>query len=436
MATTILGDGVLYTEYPVLAQQTTHFTRVIVDNGDIQLDKASHSGSNSHLFLKGDLQSHEAFVKIENSNGAELLRIDHQGKLHAPVGIVAPEISTLTNGVTSNNASISTLITTVTQNTNTLSSNQSTILNNTTTTLTNSVKLLEVPTIKANVDHVITVLNAASEATELPVDGSLVKRKNTGYEGTYFELLTVNKNINVGKTIAQYGNANYQWIPQTIVNLQPVNDPKAIVRIGRNHEEIGQSSIGDGVEIMGLLSSDGIGHRNNVLITANENAPSIEMVCNKKTGAPWIRLRDHHKNSQIEISQQGLSQSLVEDLTFSVSPNVAFSTVNLHEGMFRLNFVLSDKWDSTSNEMVLKIQTGAVLDARIIASFEVFIDESNITSNYIESNIYIDHISKNVRKNVDSFIRLVLKCELHAGETEIPSGTRFVVTINNQTILL
>ena len=433
MATTIIGDGILYTEYPVLAQSGTHFTRVIVDDGDVQLDKASHSNSDSHLFLKGDLQSHEAFIKIQNSGGTELLRVDHQGKIHAPVGIIAPEISTLTSSVSSNNNSLATIIPTVTANTNTLSANQTTILNNTTASATNAVKLLEQDVIKTNLDNVIVTLNAAGQATDTPVNGSLVKRKNTD-EGTVFEIATVNKVINVGETVAQYGNSNYQWIPQKLVNGNIVNDPKAIVRIGRNHEEIGHPSLGDGVEIMGLDS--GFGERNNVLLTANEFAPSLEMICNKSTGAPWIRLRDHEKTSKFEISEEGIALSLAEDKHLNITPNVAFSTTHLYTGAFRLNFTLTDKWDDTSSEMVIKLKRNDPEDIRLVTACEVYIDESQVHSNHIASVIYIDRFSKNVRANAHSFLRVVLKLELLDNETELPVGTKFALTVNNQSLLL
>ena len=435
MATTIIGDGILYTEYPVLAQSGTHFTRVVVDDGDIQIDKASHSNSGSHLFLKGALQSHEAFIKIENSGGTELLRVDHQGKIHAPVGIIAPEISALTSSVSSNNNSLALIIPTVTANTNTLSANQTTILNNTTASATNAVKLLEQDVIKTNLDNVIVTLNASGQATDLPVDGSLVKRKNTN-EGTVFEIATINKVINVGKTVAQYGNANYQWIPQKLVNGTLHNDPKAIVRCGRNHEEIGHPSIGDGLEVRGLLPEDGFGERNNVLITANEYAPSLEMVCNKSAGSPWIRLRDHEKVSKLEISEEGVAHSLAEEKHLSITPNVQFSTTHLYTGVFRLNFTLSDKWDSTSSEMVIMLKRNDEEDVRFVTACEVFIDESQVQSNHIASVIYIDRFSKNVRTNGHSFLRIVLKLELLENETELPVGTKFALTVNNQTLLL
>ena len=436
MATTIIGDGVLYTEYPVKAQSSTNFTRVVVDDGDIQIDKASHSNSDSHLFLKGDLQSHEAFIRIKSSGGTELLRVDHQGKIHAPIGIIAPEITTLTSSVSSNNNSIAALVPAVTSNTNTISSNQTTILNNTTGTATNAVKLLEQDVIRSNLDNVIVILNAAGQATDLPVDGSLVKRKNTGDDGTVFEAVTINKHINVKEVVAQYGNANYQWVPQKLVNGSIVNDPKAIVRCGRNHEEIGQSSIGDGIELMGLVPDDGFGERNNVLITANEFAPSLEMICNKSLGAPWIRLRDHEKTTKVEISETGIAFALSEDKTLSITPNVPFSTTHLYTGPFRLNFTLSDKWDNTSHEMVIKLKRNDEEDVRLVTACEVYLDESQVESNHIGSVIYVDRFSKNVRTGAHSFLRIVLKLELLDNETELPVGTKFALTINNQSLLL
>jgi hypothetical protein len=282
-----------------------------------------------------------------------------------------------------------------------------------------------------NVDNLISTLNNASEATASAIDGSLVKRDNTETQFT-----KIHCNIcEVGKTVAMYGDSNVQWIPQSTVNGALTNDAKAIVRVGRNHEEIGQSNIGDGIEIVGLLPHDGIGGRNSVLIAASEYSPSLEMTCNKSTGQPWIRLRDHLGESKIEISETGVAIPINEEQTFSVTPNVEFSQMALYNGVSRMNFTLSDKWDNTSDEMVIKLNHTAPQLGRIVSA-EVYVDQSNVSSNYIDSVIFIDRITKNLRQTGDSVVRIVLKIELLGGESEIPLGTKFVLTLNNKGLLI
>ena len=396
------------------------------------MDKASHSASDSHLFLRGDLQDHEAFIKIQNSSGSELLRVDHNGKLHTPVGIVAPEITSLTAAVSSNTTSVGTIVTTVTSNTNLIISNLTSILSNTTTGITNTTKLLAQDTIKVNVDNIISTLNGSSEATSSAIDGSLVKRDNTETQFT-----KINCNIcEVEKTVAMYGDSNIQWIPQAMVNGTLTNDAKAIVRVGRNHDEIGYSNIGDGIEIIGLVPQDGVGSRNSVIIAASEYSPSLEMHCNKSTGQPWIRLRGHQGESKIEISETGVAISISEEANFSVTPNVEFSQMELYAGVSRLNFTLADKWDDTSNELVIKLNRYVPELGRIVSAYEVYLDESEVSSNYIDSVIYIDRITKNLRKTGASFVRIVLKLELLSSESEIPTGTKFVLTLNNKELLI
>ena len=97
---------------------------------------------------------------------------------------------------------------------------------------------------------------------------------------------------------------------------------------------------------------------------------------------------------------------------------------------------LSDKWDDTSNKMVIILNRNVPQLGRIVSAYEVYLDQSDVSSNYIDSVIYIDRITKNLRKTGESFVRVVLKIELLGNETEIPSGTKFVLTLNNKELII
>ena len=100
MATSILGNGPPYTViYPTSRDLDPHvddFRKIHVDDGVIQLDKASHSDEYAHIFLSGTLQSHENYIRIKDGGNQELLKVDYQGKITAP-GVTAPEITSLQN---------------------------------------------------------------------------------------------------------------------------------------------------------------------------------------------------------------------------------------------------------------------------------------------------------------------------------------------------
>jgi hypothetical protein len=66
---------------------------------------------------------------------------------------------------------------------------------------------------------------------------------------------------------------------------------------------------------------------------------------------------------------------------------------------------------------------------------ECCIDQSDVEAVYLDSAVYIDRVTKNIKKNQHSLIRVVLKCEFLNNETEIPQGTKILVTVNNQKML-
>lgn len=113
----IFGDGELTTQYPVYEDLFSLydnvsgvFNKIKVDDGAIEIDHAGHDENthDSHITLKGNLQSHEAFFKIKNAQNAELFRITHAGHLLAPQDITAPSITNNTNAVLANQTGIST----------------------------------------------------------------------------------------------------------------------------------------------------------------------------------------------------------------------------------------------------------------------------------------------------------------------------------------
>ena len=114
MATSVVGNGPAYTVIWPTAEEldphTEDLRKVHIDDGVIQLDKAAHSDEYAHIFLKGNLQSHESYFRIKDGSNQELLKIDNQAKIHAP-GITAPEITALQNTQASQATTVASLVT-------------------------------------------------------------------------------------------------------------------------------------------------------------------------------------------------------------------------------------------------------------------------------------------------------------------------------------
>ena len=120
-----------------------------------------------------------------------MLRVDNSGKLHATSGLVAPEITTLTNSVTNNTGTLTTIAPKVTANETAVASHTTLITGHTTSIGNNTTAIGLNTTDRTN-------------ATHLATNDTLVRRLNTGDTGTQFTTLTTNL-INVGQAAAAYG---------------------------------------------------------------------------------------------------------------------------------------------------------------------------------------------------------------------------------------
>jgi hypothetical protein len=402
--TNVFGDGITYTEYPV--QQTIQnvlqaYQRIVVDGNAISLDQADDSPNDTHIHLKGNLLSHQAFIKADNAYGTTLFRVAHNGKVFA-TGIDAPEITTLNATTATNTSDISTH---------------------------RDEYLGYAYSLKSNQNGLIAVLGNALAATEDAVQNSLVKR---GATTTTFTNLTANI-MNIGNSIALYGDSNVQWIPQETINGVLQNVPGAVTRVGRDPDQ-GGGEKGDGIEILGRIIPTG-GERNQILLQTNDETPNIELVANKSIDVPFIRCRDHRDETCTEITELGISKQIVEDHSLHITPGAGSIVIpDIEDGCSRYLLFLETSWNNESDEVIL---TGANTNSdetmRMISA-DVYINESQIPSNYTNSVVYISRMSKNCRMNSNIF-RIVLKCELLNSETEIPAGTTLTLNVNNEILL-
>ena len=398
--TNVFGDGITYTEYPV--QQTIQnvlqaYQRIVVDGNAISIDHADDSPNDTHIHLKGSLLSHQAFIKADNASGTTLFRVAHNGKVFA-AGIDAPEITSLNATTATNTSDISTLDTDYTS-------------------------------LKNNQDSVIAVLGNSVAATEDAVFNSLVKR---GATTTTFTNLTSNI-LNIGASLAMYGEANLQWIPQETINGVLQNVPGAVTRVGRDPDQ-GGGEKGDGIEIIGRIIATG-GQRNKILLQCNDETPNIELQANNSIDVPFIRCRDDRDETCTEITELGISKQIVKDHSLHVTPGGGSTIIpDIEDGCSRYLLFLETTWDNESDEIVLTAANTNLLETMRMISADVYINESQILSNYTNSVVYISRMSKNCRMNSNIF-RIVLKCELLNSETEIPAGTTITLNINNEILL-
>ena len=399
MASTIIGDGANYTLYPpseALINPREAYQRIIVDNGAISIDHASHGANenDSHLFLKGTLQAHESYVKITNDANVEKLRIDNTGKIHAPGGVTCPEITTVTTATSGNTASITALTGTVT----TL----------TTETTQNTNQLMS--------------------ATAAATNGTLVLRHNVN--GTHFAKITSDI-VEIGTAQALYGDANIQYIPQ---DNGGNNIAGSIYRFGSNHEEFDFTGSGEGIELIGRAPSNPAEQRNSVQMFPQESAPTLQMVCTKTAGVPWVRLNNENDVETIEISEFGLAQRLSSSTQFNISPGSIY-TGTLSPGFSESVFTLSGNWTAADGSLTFILKSNTDIEGHYIKCIEVSVDESSSNS-YIQSQVYVDRFSKHVKNHpTDSELRVVLKYEFLGGETSIPSGTVLRLLILNNKII-
>ena len=379
----VSATGEVFEVFYPKVDPVTDFTRINVDDGAILLDHAAHNDDTyAHLFLKGTLQSHESFLKIQNSGGTTLLHVDNAGKLYAPQGVVSPETTTVGT--------------------------------NTTAIGVNTVA------IAANT----AIIDAA---TSSKTDDTLVLRDNDG--GTDFTKLTADiLEIETGGAVALYGDANIQWVAQ---DAQGVNIAGAITRLGRNHEEQkDQSGAGDGVEVIGR--PEAAGERNRVQLFAYNGAPSVEVLMNKVPGVPAWRLRDSSNSIRYEIDEYGAAVKLDAPVNLNVVAGVDQNSV-LGRGLTVYNLTLQSAW--STGFLVLVVRSNAYVENHMIQQIEVQLDERQ-ASNPISSQIYLVRYEKHLKSQAhNDEVRIIMKHTLLNGETSIPSGTVIRVMVLNTRVL-
>ena len=410
MATTIIGNGIPYKIIYPEEKSASDFHKIKVDGGSIILDKAADHDEYAHLYLKGNLQNHEAYFKVENNSNVELLRVDNSGKLHATSGLVAPEITTLTNSVTNNTSTLTTIAPKVTANETAVASH-TTLIGTNTTSIGNNTSAIGLNT------------TDRTNATHLATNDTLVKRLNSG-DGTQFTTLTTNL-INVGQAAAAYGDSSYQWIAQ---DNNGQNIAGSFARLGTNISEMGDlSSAGDGLELSGLPTA-GQTKYNKIELFPASSAPSIQLQCSKDASVPWVRLNGELGFAWVELDLFGVSQAVTNTSQSNISPGNNLTGV-LARGLCIYNLTLTGNWSANNPELII-VLTDRVKD-HLIRSVEVSL-EGNVSS-----TVYVDRYSKTIKSPAsNSELRIVLKHELLGGETNIPSGTVIKLAILNNRIIL
>jgi len=179
-----------------------------------------------------------------------------------------------------------------------------------------------------------------------------------------------------------------------------------------------------------------VGKRNEVRITANDTAPSIEIQANKSNTAPYIRCTDENDIVVNEISEDGFSQTMVNSSNIDVIPGIDVS-VSLKSGLVRHFVFLTTPWTDVSKEVVILLTTSVVdYEFNYFFTCEVSLNELTTLPQYTQSVVYVDRISKNVRKDAASQIRVVIKLELHNGENQLGDDAILNFTYNNQKMLV
>ena len=122
---------------------------------------------------------------------------------------------------------------------------------------------------------------------------------------------------------------------------------------------------------------------------------------------------------------------------FQATPGQAVSGALDVGTLRRYRLHLAVPWSNAADEITLVLQQNSNTDDEEFRflTCEAFLDESDVEAGYTDSVVYVDRVTKNVRKNSPSIIRIVLKMELLNGETDIPLGSVVRVTLNNQKML-
>ncbi len=403
----LVFDGITsYTEYPVQKSITDvlgAYQRIVIDGGAISLDHAEDTVEKSHIHLQADLLETHAFIKVDNAAGTTLFKIGHNGKVHALQGIEAPEISSLQTLRASDSEEVAELIIeyigTKAQ-----------------------VTALEVANVSTQ-----NILNSSTQAVTSSVVGSLVQR------GAITEFATLQANIlNIDDSIAMYGDSNLTWVPQETVNGVTQNVPGASTRLGNNPDPT--QTTGDGIEIVGRTL--GTAEQNRILLTASQTEPNVELTANKTNEAPYLRcIGGDDDDSVLELTNTGISLKLPVPVAHSVIPGQNYVGPWLKTGVYRVELYLNSNWDNESTEIQVVLENYNEMEDHMFFTAEVMIDQSEVEGNtFIESQVYIDRISKNVRSTRNT-VSIALKLKLLEGETEILQGTLLNLTCINRILL-
>ena len=178
------------------------FDKLTVDDVVI-LDHAQHTGNEdkAHLLLSGDISAGDHYVRIKNSSGA-LLNIDHNGKLHAISGLVAPELTAMSEAITIQSELIIENDTGIETALDLIAANQ-----------TELVATLE------TTEYLSSRIVDSEPATHEAIDNSLVQRDNL--QGTTFTRIDTT-NVLVQTEVALHKDAKLNYIPYHTVNGESV----------------------------------------------------------------------------------------------------------------------------------------------------------------------------------------------------------------------
>ena len=410
MATTIIGNGPPYMLIYADEAPSGEFGKVVVDGGVVQLDKSSHNDNYAHVFIKGTLNEGESYLKIEDAASNVLVKVDHTGKLNALVGITAPEITSIANATATNAVTLATITPKVTANETAIAAH--------------------VPVLADHTNAINANTSDRTLATHLATDQTLVRRKND-VDGTEFSILTVNV-VNVGQAAAAYGDSTFQWIDQD-VNGNNINN--SFARLGTNIVELGDlSEAGNGLELS-AVPLQGQTKNNKIELFPEHSAPSIQLQCSKTPGVPWVRMKDEAGNTCIEFERHGVSNALVYSENFIITPGNVY-TGTLSRGVQRFTFLLNGNWTTAAGDLVIKLTSDGYVQDHFISNLDVAVDQSDVNS-YISSVVYVGRVSKHYKQSpTESEVRIVLKKEDLGGETFIPSGSKIVLTIQNNKLII
>ena len=136
-----------------------------------------------------------------------------------------------------------------------------------------------------------------------------------------------------------------------------------------------------------------------------------------------------------QFERHGVSNALVYSESFIITPGNIY-TGTLARGMQRFTFTLSGNWTTAAGDLVIKLTSDGYVQDHFLSNLDVAVDQSDVNS-YISSIVYVERVSKHYKQSpTESEIRIVLKNEFLGGETFIPSGTKIVLTLQNNKLII